>query len=126
MENKEKPCSGCSGDNLVIACSGAADVGYLSDQVARRLSRNKVIKMSCLALVASCSDEKINEFKQNNFLVIDGCSEDCGKRIMEQKGISDYKYLRITDLGYEKGKTPTDQKTVRAIYEKAELIMYNL
>lgn len=121
MEKKGKPCSCCSDDNLVIACSGAADVGYLSDQVARRLSRNKVMKMSCLALVASCPDEKINEFKQNNFLVIDGCSEDCAKKIMKQKGISDYNYLRITDLGYEKGKTPTDQKTVKAIYEKAEV-----
>ena len=119
MENKEKPCSCSSGDKLVIACSGAADVGYLSDQVARRLSRNKVMKMSCLVLVASCSDEKINEFRQNNFLVIDGCSEDCAKKIMKQKGISDYNYLRITDLGYEKGKTPIDQKTVKAIYEKA-------
>lgn len=67
MENKEKPCLCSSGDNIVIACSGAADVGYLSDQVARRLSRNKVRKMSCLALVASCSDEKTNEFIQNNF-----------------------------------------------------------
>lgn len=121
MENKKKPCSCCSGDNLVIACSGAADVGYLSDQVARRLSRNKVMKMSCLALVASCPDEKINEFKQNNFLVIDGCSEDCAKKIMKQKGISDYNYLRITDLGYGKGETPTDQKTVKTIYEKVEV-----
>ncbi len=123
MKNKEKPCSCNSGDNLVIACSGAADVGYLSDQVARRLSRNKVMKMSCLVLVASCSDEKINEFRQNNFLVIDGCSEDCAKKIMKQKGISDYNYLRITDLGYEKGKTPLDQKTVKTIYEKA-LVSY--
>ncbi|NQU81705.1 MAG: hypothetical protein HQ543_09325, partial [Bacteroidetes bacterium] len=72
------------------------------------------------------SEEKINEFKQNNFLVIDGCSEDCAKKIMEQKGISDYNYLRITDLGYEKGKTPIDQKTVMAIYEKAELLTHNL
>lgn len=122
MEKKEKPCSCCSGDNLVIACSGAADVGYLSDQVARRLSRNKVWKMSCLALVASCSDEKINEFMQNKFFVIDGCSEDCGKKIMKQKGISDYNYIRITDLGYEKGETPINQETVMAIYEKAEVI----
>jgi len=121
MGKKEEPCSCCSGDNLVLACSGAADVGYLSDQVARRLSRNKVMKMSCLALIASCPDEKINEFKQNNFLVIDGCSEDCAKKIMEKRGISNYSYLRITDLGYEKGKTPTDQKTVKAIYEKAEV-----
>ena len=122
MENNEKPCSCGSGDNIVVACSGAADVGYLSDQVARRLSRNKVRKMSCLVLVASCSDEKIDEFMQNNFLVIDGCSEDCGKKIMKQKGISDYKYLRITDLGYEKGKTSTNQETVKRIYEKAKVI----
>ena len=41
---------------------------------------------------------------------------------MKQKGISDYNYIRITDLGYEKGKTPTNKETIEAIYEKAEII----
>ena len=114
----DKKCNCGADDKIVITCSGAADVGYVSDQVARKLSRNAEGKMSCLALFATCTDEKITEFKEKEILVIDGCSEDCGKKVMQQRGISNYSYLRITDLGYEKGKTPTSQETVSSVYEK--------
>ena len=117
MENKTCNC-GCS-ESMVIACSGAADVGYISDQVSRKLSRNNMCKMSCMALFATCDDQKLNELKTKDILVIDGCSENCGKKVMENKGIENYSYLRITDLGYEKGKTPTSKDIVQAVYEKA-------
>ena len=123
MKNTEKPTCGCSTDQyIVLACSGASDLGYISDQVARKLSGNKVRKMNCLTIAATGSEEKIEEFKNSNILVIDGCSEDCGKKIMAMRDINDYKYLRLTDLGYEKGKTPTTQETIKEVYEKAEII----
>jgi uncharacterized metal-binding protein len=116
MENKTCNCG--INDNLVITCSGVADVGYISDQIARKLSRNKKRKMSCLALFATCPEEKIDEFKTRSILVIDGCNEDCGKKVMKQRGISDYNYLRITDLGFEKGKTPITQEIIQKIHQK--------
>lgn len=116
MENKK--CSCGSKDKLVIACSGAADVGFVSDQVARKLSGNNIRKMSCMALFSSCSDEKIHEFKSQDILVIDGCDEDCGRKVMEQRGITEYTYLRITDLGFEKGKTTTSLESVNMVYLK--------
>ena len=64
MENKTCNCG--TDDKIVIACSGAADVGHISDEVARKLSKNTNRKMSCLALFASCSNEKIEEFKSKN------------------------------------------------------------
>ncbi len=115
------PCKCAKDDYLVVACSGAADVGYISDQVSRRLSLNNIRKMSCLTLIASCDSEEIEKFKKKNILVIDGCSEDCGKKIMENRGIADYPYLRITDIGFEKGKTPTSHETIKAVYNKAEV-----
>lgn len=118
MENKTCNCG--TEEKIVIACSGAADVGYISDAVARKLSKNTNRKMSCLALFASCNNEKIEEFKSKNILVIDGCNLDCGKKIMQQRGIEDYTFLRITDMGYEKGKTPCTPETVDAIFEKTE------
>lgn len=122
MSTENKSCLCGSGEYIVLACSGASDLGYISDQVARKLSRNKVRKMNCLTVVATGTDEKIEEFKTKNILVLDGCNEDCGKKIMAQRGIEDYRYLRLTDLGYEKGKTPTTQETVKAVYEKAEIV----
>ncbi|MBN1950045.1 MAG: hypothetical protein JW801_02525 [Bacteroidales bacterium] len=90
--------------------------------VARKLSRNDVRKMNCLTVAATGTEEKIDEFKKCNILIIDGCTEDCGRKIMEMRGITDYRYLRLTDLGYEKGKTPTSQEIIQIVYEKAEVV----
>lgn len=123
MENETNKTTGLCGcdtaEKIVLACSGASDLGYATDQVARKLSRSKDRKMNCLAVVASCTAGKIEEFRKCDILVIDGCPEDCGKKIMEKAGLNNYLYLRLTDLGYEKGKTPTTQETVNVIYEKA-------
>lgn len=107
-------------EKMAIACSGAADVGYISDQVARELRSNGKCKMGCMAYLATCTKEKIEEFKLKNLFIIDGCVEDCGKKIMQQRGIENYNYLRITDLGFEKGKTATTKENLKIVYKKAE------
>ena len=65
------------------------------------------------------NDELIEDFKSKNILVIDGCNVDCGKKVMQKRGIDNYEYLRITDLGYEKGKTPFTPEALDVIFEKA-------
>jgi uncharacterized metal-binding protein len=120
IETETQSCLCNSGTKIVLSCSGASDVGFISDQVARKLSRNKVRKMNCLTVVATGTEEKIAEFKQCNILVIDGCTEDCGKKIMAMRGIKNYGCLRLTDFGYEKGKTPTTQETVNEVFELAK------
>lgn len=124
MNNLEKPGCGCdSGEHIVLACSGASDLGYISDQLARKLSRNKIRKMNCLAMVGAGIEEKIEEFKNCNILVIDGCEIDCARKVLENSGITDYRYMRLTDLGYEKGKTNPDQEVIKEIYDKAKIIV---
>ncbi len=120
MENKNCGC-GSSENKVVITCSGAADLGYISDQIARRLSLENVCKMSCLALFATCSDEQISNFKNKEIKVIDGCNLDCGKKIMQQRGIENYEYIRLTDFGYEKGKTLANKENINEIYKKVLL-----
>lgn len=86
MENNQKKSCACGVDEyIVLSCSGASDLGYISDQVARKLHRNKVRKMNCLTVAATGTDEKIEAFKKCNILVIDGCTEDCGKKIMAMR-----------------------------------------
>jgi uncharacterized metal-binding protein len=118
MSDNKSSCLCASDEKIVLTCSGASDVGYICDQVSRKLSRHKVRKMSCLALVASADQETVNDFKNKDILVIDGCTEDCGKKIMAKAGIDNYQYVRITDWGYEKGKTPTTQSTIEAVYDR--------
>ena len=120
MEKKDCLCG--AGEYMVLACSGASDIGHVSDLVARKLRDEGVRKMNCLAVVGAGIEKSIEDFKTKNILVIDGCPVDCGKKIMEKNGLTDYKYLRITDLGFEKGKTPATEENVKAVYEKAEVI----
>ncbi|QQS50916.1 MAG: putative zinc-binding protein [Bacteroidota bacterium] len=120
METKEnqKTCHCGNGEYVVIACSGACDLGQLSDLVARKLRDNKIRKMNCLAAVAADVKPTIEMFKEANLLLIDGCAVDCGKKILDKAGIDNYKYLRMTDLGYVKGQTPVTSKVIEAVYEK--------
>ena len=123
MENTEKiSCSCCSSEDMVLACSGACDLGQITDIVARKLRDSGVRKMNCLAVVGAGIEKSIEDFKKKNILMLDGCPVDCGKQILDKAGIADYKYLRITDLGYVKGQTPVSEEVISAVYEKAEVI----
>jgi uncharacterized metal-binding protein len=111
-----KSCLCSSGENIVIACSGACDLGQVTDMVARRLRDNKIYKMNCLAAVGAGVEPTIEAFKAANLLMLDGCSVNCGKKILDKAGITGYQYLRMTDLGYVKGQTPVTDEVIRAVY----------
>ena len=118
MENKT--CS-CKDDavKIIFACSGAADLGEISDLVARKMHRDGDRQMKCLAFIGAGIQDMIDSVKDTNMLVIDGCKLDCGKLTMEKNGISDFCHLRLTDLGYIKGQTPASSKTVNQITSQA-------
>jgi len=120
MENNTCLCG--STEYIVLSCSGACDLGQITDIVARRLRDNKVRKMSCLATIGAGLGKPYEELNKKNILMLDGCPVDCGKKILENAGLTDYKYLRITDLGYKKGETPVNEEVIDKVYEKAEVI----
>jgi uncharacterized metal-binding protein len=122
MKTKKEDCLCGSGEFIVMACSGASDVGQISDLVARKLRDNGVRKMNCLAVIGAGIEKSIESFKTKELLIIDGCPIDCGKRMMEQHQFTNYKYLRITDFGFVKGKTPITEENIQEVYSKAEII----
>ena len=120
METKKASFNSSSnGEMLVMACSGASDIGYLSDNVARKLRDNGVCTMKCLAMVASENQQLIESLKIANVLIIDGCPVDCGKKIMEKAGLNNFAYLRLTDHGFQKGQSPVNDENVSKVYEIA-------
>jgi uncharacterized metal-binding protein len=105
---------------MVLACSGASDVGHITDLVARKLRDNGIRKMNCLAVVGASIEKSIEDFKKKNILVIDGCPIDCGKKIMDKNEFKNYNYIRVTDLGYKKGQTPVSDNVINAVFEMAK------
>ncbi len=119
METNKPNCSCSQNGAIVLACSGASDVGQISDLAARKLRDCGIFKMSCLALVGAGIEESIKNFKSSDLLVIDGCPTNCAKKIMEKNGISNYKYLRLSDIGLEKGTSPANEENVDKVFNEA-------
>ncbi len=123
MESKEnaKVCNCNGGEYLVVSCSGASDVGHLSDLIARKLRDNNQRTMKCLAKVAIDNQIQIDSLKEANILVIDGCPVDCGKKVMEKAGISDFHYIRLSDWGCKKGQSAPTPQLIDELYKKTVL-----
>ena len=121
-EQDSDVCSG--GPKLIFACSGAADVGAVADQAARRMSKQGIGSMFCLAGVGGRVPPIMEKTKSASMiLAIDGCPLDCVSETLKQAGIERFKHLRVTDLGLEKGNTPINDASIETVVVKGcELI----
>jgi uncharacterized metal-binding protein len=110
-------CSCSNGVRLFYACSGAADVGAIADQVVRKLLKDGYGKPTCLAAVGAHLPAYIESAKgAGENIAIDGCAVGCAKTILEHIGITPKSYI-LTEMGLEKGKTPPEEKTIQKIVE---------
>jgi uncharacterized metal-binding protein len=117
-------CACGAAPKLIFSCSGAADVGAVSDQAARKLTRDGVGKMFCLAGIGGRVSGIVETTKSAAaILAIDGCKLDCAKHCLEEAGFSGFNHLRLSDLGMEKGQTPpTEDNVARVMAAGAEVL----
>lgn len=120
----ESKCACGTAPKLIFPCSGAADVGAIADLAARKMTREGIGKMACLAGIGAGSSGIIESTKAAaKVLVIDGCSVDCGKKVLEKAGFTDFKYMRVTEQGFEKGKSPATENAIKTITTKGREIL---
>ena len=108
MANEAGDSCSCAGaPKLIFACSGAADVGQISDLAARKLSAEGAGKMFCLAGIGGRVSSIMATTKAAaRILVIDGCPLDCARSSLVKAGFTQFDHLRLSDVGMEKGSTP--------------------
>lgn len=111
-------CSG--GPTLIFACSGAADVGEIADRAARKLTRDGIGKMFCLAGIGGriSGITKTTESAEK-ILAIDGCPLNCVRNCLEQAGFNKFMHLQLADLGLEKGRSPATEENIIKLTQKA-------
>ena len=98
-------CCVSGGNIMILACSGASNVGQLSNQAAVELTREGFGKMFCLAGIGG----KLQGFVQSArdvpaMVAIDGCELGCAKATLEQAGVPLQTYMVLTELGIKKNK----------------------
>jgi uncharacterized metal-binding protein len=116
--------SGSVNPSLIFTCSGAADVGEIADRAGRKLHKDNAGRMWCLAGIGAGLGNFIEATKTApRVLVIDGCPVDCGKKMMEKSGITRFAHLRVTDQGFEKGKSPVTDLAIEKLSFKGNEIL---
>ena len=120
MSQTDKPTEGCCGPGpkLIFSCSGAADVGKVSDLAARKLTADGAGKMFCLAGIGGRVSGIMETTRvATAILAIDGCPLDCAKKTLEQAEFTVFEHLRLSDLGMEKGKTAATDEAVAKVVD---------
>ena len=114
-------CAG--GEKLIFACSGAADVGAISDRAARKLTAGGKGTMFCLAGVGGRVQGILEKTgAASRILAIDGCTLDCAKKTLQEAGFTEFDHIRVTDLGLDKGKAPATDENVEIVAEATGLL----
>ncbi len=121
---KNDTCSCDAAPKLVFPCSGAADVGEIADHAARKLTRDGVGKMFCLAGLGGRVSAIMETTKgAAKILAIDGCALKCAGKTLEEAGFGRFRSMCITDMGFGKGTSPATDEAVSRIAEEAERIL---
>ena len=106
-------CACGAAPQLIFSCSGAADVGHISDLSARKLTRDGAGKMFCLAGIGGRVSGIMETTKAAaKILAIDGCPLECARKSLEEAGINEFEHLRLTDLGMKKAQSPVSDESV--------------
>ena len=103
---------------FIFSCSGGADVGGIADGAARSLSASGIARMYCLAGVGARVEQIVTNAEAAEKLIsVDGCDNDCSRKVLEAAGFHPALHVRITELGMEKGNTPVTKERVREAME---------
>jgi uncharacterized metal-binding protein len=101
-----------------------ADVGELADQAARKLTRDGAGKMACLAGISGRVSGIVKSAEAaQSILAIDGCPLDCTRKTLEIAGFAKINHLRLSDLGFEKGKTEVSASSIASVIDKAMIYL---
>jgi uncharacterized metal-binding protein len=109
---------------VVYACSGCSDAGELADHIARRLAREGMVEMSCLAGISGRVKNLVAKAeKAERILVIDGCPLNCAARTLRLAGFQNFERLELHKIGIRKGSCPMTEDLVSSGVRAADKIL---
>ncbi len=111
---------------LIYSCSGGADVGALTDRVARYLTLSGAGSMHCLAGIGAGLDSFIEKAgSAPGIIAIDGCPVNCAKQGIEKYNLEVTHHFQLGDLGFAKGESPADAENTKIVVDIIEKAICN-
>lgn len=95
-------CSG-NGETLIFTCAGAAHSGQVCNRVGVALAQEGIGNLFCVAAVGAAIPDKLERArKAGKRVVIDGCEDQCARKIIAKAGLPVDFHVDATQLGIEK------------------------
>ncbi len=117
-------CGVSKGPRAIFSCSGSADVGELADRTARKLTERGKGKMFCLAGIGGKVSGIVKSTEAAiSILAIDGCALDCARKTLQEAGFKRVNHIRLSDMGFDKGKTAVNEASISQVMHKAEIYL---
>lgn len=115
-------CGG--GPKLIFACSGAADVGQITDMAARKMMKEGTGKMFCTAGLGGRVEPIMTmTLSASKILAIDGCSLGCVKHSLQEAGFEEFEYLQLGEIGLEKGSSAISEENAAKVADKGKELL---
>ena len=105
---KKNACCGDGANTLILACSGASNVGQISNSVMVEMNKKGLGSAYCLAGLGAGLPSFVENLKATKVILIDGCPVACGKVTLEKYGIEPKEHYVITELGIKKSHSFAD------------------
>ncbi|WFB36209.1 putative zinc-binding protein [Kiritimatiellota bacterium B12222] len=111
-------------NTVLFSCSGASDVGALTDQVARKLTRDGKGQMLCMTAVGTGVKKVLHSAsKAEKILAIDGCPHQCASKTLKAANFSDIKQIVLSDLNLRKGETELNDQNMQQVINTATTLL---
>ncbi|MGD0273061.1 MAG: putative zinc-binding protein [Gaiellaceae bacterium] len=90
---------------LVYACSGASNLGQLTNEIAVRLDRDGLAEMSCAEAVGIEAEPPYAAALSGRLVVaVSGCPLACANRLLAEHGVAVTRSIQLENRGVLKAK----------------------
>ena len=116
-------CACNSGVKIIYSCSGAADVGELSDRAVRQLRKEGIAQGSCIAAIGVELSGYVQSAKGADMTIaIDGCPVGCARLNLENIGVTPVA-INLAELGFKKGESPYSETLLASAVEGIKKVL---
>ena len=114
--SENKACACGTAPKVIFPCSGGSDVGALTDQASRKLTKDGAGKMYCLAGIGGrVSGIMATTESAAKIVAIDGCPQNCARKTLELAGFKQFEHLSLADIGFQKGQSPVTPANIAKV-----------
>jgi uncharacterized metal-binding protein len=108
---------------IAYACAGCSKGGPAAYKIAIHLDEAKIVEMSCLAGIAPGRQSFFRKINDRRIVVIDGCSIECGKTVINNQGLKIHRHFQLKDFGVEKNVTSNNDKIESVVDQIAKKLV---